>query len=168
MFSAAFGWKRQNWLVNPAPKASSNQRPTSMNSANNLKRDLQEFLDFEYDDEDMSPEELEAYLISEGITFEDLNGNAINPEDCDILYDDYSESTVLLANENGFMEVVTVTAHSESPMTSVNVVSPTTMASSKPKATLAGTFPAETGTGSAVCHNRPSAPTQAPGLEGVY
>lgn len=141
------GWRRQNWLGDPAPKDKARQRPTSMASAAFLKRDLQVPLGNETEDHDPVPGNLDKFLGSHNLHIEDMNGNLVNSEDCDLLYDDYSDATILLSNENGFPETVTVTTHVETPTTDFNLAS-TALVSSRTSKYLGSSFPRETGTSS--------------------
>ncbi|KAH8665151.1 hypothetical protein BGZ60DRAFT_470789 [Tricladium varicosporioides] len=126
------GWKRQNWLGDPAPKDKARQRPMSMASAAFLKRDLQVPLGSET--EDYGP-------------IQDMSGNLVGSEDCDLLYDDYSDATILLSNENYFPKTLTVTTHMETPTTDFNLAS-TALVSSRTSKYMGSSFPRETGTGS--------------------
>ncbi|KAF4634253.1 hypothetical protein G7Y89_g3858 [Cudoniella acicularis] len=142
-YGAGSGWQRQNYIIDPAPKANERQRPTSMGSAAFLKRDVQEAVGFSTEDYETMSESFEDYLEAHNLRIEDMSGNPIAAESCDLLYDDYSESTVLLSNENGFVETVTVTGNSRNSITSVNAASPTSGAS-EPRKSLGGTFPIAT------------------------
>ncbi|KAI2629291.1 putative class V chitinase [Hypomontagnella submonticulosa] len=123
MFDPPYNWPRQNWKVNPAPKASAAQRPVVINSAAYLKRGLvQEILAATATSPsngtviqdlstsmchvDPSRGDLEGVdLDYEELLFEDMYGNAVDGRTCDIIYDDVSQ-VKLLIDEDGNVEYV--------------------------------------------------------------
>jgi len=150
MFGRPYNWPSQSYRVNPAPKASSNVRPTSVNSAAFLKRDFpQAFLanvssaeTKEYaetsESEDASPAELEYYL-------EDMDGNEVDVKDCGLLYDDCAGTTVRL-HDAGVVHIATAVQLHDAAITRSDSA-PTMVVSTKPKALIVNTIPTETGTG---------------------
>jgi hypothetical protein len=150
MFGHPYNWPSQNHRVNPAPKGSSNVRPTSVSSAAFLKRDFLQALvtnttsaeTKQYAEtlklEDTSPAELEYY-------FEDMDGNEVDVKDRGILYDDCSGTTVRL-HDAGFVRIApAVQLHDAATARSDSA--PTIVVSTEPKALIANTIPTETGTG---------------------
>lgn len=150
MFGRPYNWPSQNYRVNPAPIASSNVRPTSVNSAPFLKRDFpQAFLanvsgveTKEYaetlESEDASPAESEYHL-------EDMNGNEVDVKDCGFLYDDSTGNTMRL-HDVGVADIATVVQLHDTAITRSDSA-PTMVVSTKPKALVVNTIPTETGTG---------------------
>ncbi|KAJ6133731.1 class V chitinase [Penicillium sp. IBT 18751x] len=121
MFYSPMNWPRQDWKINPGPFANAAQRPTSVNSAANMRRDLtitvamNQSLPFENEEEESSKLKCHAVydegptlltedgkLAYEVLQFEDLLGNEIDGRSCDIIYADDENGTVeLVVNEDG-------------------------------------------------------------------
>ena len=150
MYGHPYNWPSQNYRVNPGPKSSSNIRPTSVNSASFLKRDFLQALlanttSAETEEntkptevEDTSPAELEFYL-------EDMDGNKVDIQDCEILYDDCSGTTVRL-HDDGFVQIATAVQLLDATTTGVDFA-PTVVVSTEPRALMGDTIPTETGSG---------------------
>ncbi|KAI0535145.1 hypothetical protein GGR58DRAFT_480334 [Xylaria digitata] len=127
MFGRPYNWPRQDWKVNPAPKASSLKRPIVINSAAYLKRgpmqeilaatatspangtDVQEtarsLCHVDLHREELAEAGVDYDLDYDNLTFEDMYGNQVDGRTCDIIYDDISE-VKLLIDEDGNVEYV--------------------------------------------------------------
>ncbi len=184
MFGSPYNWPRQDWKVNPAPKASAAQRPVVINSAAYMKRGLvQEFLaatatsplnGTDVQDPttsmchvDPSREGLEDVDLNYGdLLFEDMYGNAVDGRICDIIYDDVSELKLLI-DEDGNVEYVyeeDELFQEDIPVTSFELTVAPTKAVAKPSDSF-DSLPVST-TGSHTSHG--SVVTEPPNIPTEY
>ncbi|KAA6413691.1 MAG: Glycoside superfamily [Lasallia pustulata] len=151
MFGLAYNWPSQDYEVNPAPKDSSAERPTSVNSASFLKRDMpQEFLanttDLEDSLSDAQEPSMEGTYASSGDSgyyFDDMDGNEVDGKECELIYDDCSGATMRLKN-GGFVEVVTALSNPNAALTGIYAETLLSI-SSRPSLSVTETMPKPTG-----------------------
>ncbi|OJJ66497.1 hypothetical protein ASPBRDRAFT_59613 [Aspergillus brasiliensis CBS 101740] len=167
LYDHPYNWGRQNWKVDPGPAINAANRPTSMNSANFMRRGLpmtsygNQSTPFEGDSQDLSSKltcnvagdrsytlpEMGSTLDYDNYEFEDLFGNPIDGRACDIIYTDEDEEMQLLVNPDGRVEYIWDVKPSEdtyeSPVTSAEVYVPTAEPA-RPSGSLPSSVPEST------------------------
>ncbi|CZR67308.1 uncharacterized protein PAC_17207 [Phialocephala subalpina] len=115
-----------------------------MNSANNLKRtahDLQNLMD-------ITTVEFKGYRLFERISARELDEEVVEAQGCHKDSEEQDHSVIILGNECGLVEAVTLTAPPEAPFTSEIVASLTGIdieaLPAKAKPTLADNLPKKT------------------------
>uniref|UniRef100_A0A093XDC7 chitinase n=1 Tax=Talaromyces marneffei PM1 TaxID=1077442 RepID=A0A093XDC7_TALMA len=153
MYGFPYSWPRQRWTINPAPKSNSASRPSDIDSASFLRRDVpisalvntSKTVDVDeqtcYANPHNDHHSIYGYAdnsVFDIYQFEDMVGNSIDGHSCDIIYvdEDYDLASQMSVRPDGSFEYIwgdeddTTNEHKarwvlrERPLTSSGVIGP--------------------------------------------